>query len=294
MKIETLNELIVLVKHKNYSHAAEELYCSQPNLSNHMAQLEKELGFKLFLRRGNRLTLTPAGAEFLKGAQAIVNTYSKTLKTCQPLVRDMPPVRVQSALMTSTLGEKLQTIKDIPFIFIDVDFDTPIPKAFRDGQIDIGVDNDFSGIPALVDEAESLGLAWTPLVECPVALCFSKSHTLARKPALSRQDLHGATICIQSGAQFDRWKMFLLSLLGNDLELEFVLNPVDSYSSISLVDFGEMIYICGRSSIEGVLSHRADVVICTELTDAELDVGSLLVYRDGDEAVAAFVERLLA
>ncbi|MDR3052350.1 MAG: LysR family transcriptional regulator [Coriobacteriales bacterium] len=293
MKIETLNEFIVLVKHKNYSHAAKELYCSQPNLSNHMAQLEKELGFRLFSRHANHLSLTVAGSEFLKGAQSILNTYEKTTKRCLTLAENIAPVRVQSTLMNSTLHKQLRDIKDIPYDFIDVDFGMTVFKAFKDGLLDIGFDNDFSKIPSLVDEARSLGLAWLPFDASPVALCFMRTHPLAKKQPLSREDLRGAVIVIQNGQHFDRWKLMLLSLLGDDLELEFVLNPVESYSSISLVDFGETVYICGRSSVAGVLAHRDDVVICTELSDLSLDAGSLLLYREDDDTVAALVKRLI-
>jgi DNA-binding transcriptional LysR family regulator len=307
MKIETLNEFVVLVKHKNYSHAAKELYCSQPNLSNHMAQLEKELGFKLFLRQGNHASLTPAGFEFLKSAQSILNTFEKSLKVCTEIAREPLPVRVDSLLMNSELSNRLQNIKDIPYVFTEVDFGMTKYKAFKDNLIDVGAENDFSNVPELVEEGRALGLDWVRFGESHVALCFMKTHPLAQKPALRREDLRGMTIVIQNGQHFDRWKLMLLALLGDDLELEFVLNPVESYSSISLVDFGETIYICGRESMLGVLAHRDDVVICSELEDLELDMGVLLVYRVGDGAAgggggsgdgggqaAALVRRLVA
>ncbi|MDH4100692.1 MAG: selenium metabolism-associated LysR family transcriptional regulator [Nitrospirota bacterium] len=50
---------------KSFSRAAEELYLTQPSISGHILQLEKELGVKLFDRLGKEVALTAAGRCFL-------------------------------------------------------------------------------------------------------------------------------------------------------------------------------------------------------------------------------------
>jgi DNA-binding transcriptional LysR family regulator len=302
MKIETLNEFVALIKHKNYSSAAKELYCSQPTLSNHMAQLEKELGFKLLTRQGSRLSLTPAGSEFLKSSQAIISLYDKALKTCQNITKKTLPVRIQSITTDSEryrnsgAYQKLKRTRDIPFVFIDADFDTTVFKALEENLIDIGFDQDFTNVAPLADAARALGLAWVPLGKSPLALCVMKTNSLAKKQRLSRNDLRGVTISIQNGQHFDRWKLFLLALFGADLDLEFVLDPIDSISDISLADFGETVHICSRELIVDHLSHRDDVVIYTELADLRLEMGYALVYRasDDDSNITALAKRLTA
>lgn len=52
---------IAAVRLMNFSDAAESLYVSQPALSRAIGNLEEELGFKLFERNNNMLTLTEGG-----------------------------------------------------------------------------------------------------------------------------------------------------------------------------------------------------------------------------------------
>ena len=64
-------------KHKNITKAAEELYISQPSLSNQIIKLEDELGIKLFERKKHRVELTEAGQVFVDSAQLILNSFGK-------------------------------------------------------------------------------------------------------------------------------------------------------------------------------------------------------------------------
>lgn len=46
---------------KNFSRAAQEMYLTQPTISQHMSSLESYLGTKLFDRLGKEVVLTRAG-----------------------------------------------------------------------------------------------------------------------------------------------------------------------------------------------------------------------------------------
>ena len=63
MNLQQLRYLVAIVDHGlNVSDAAEALYTSQPGISKQIRQLEEELGLKVFVRQGKRLSsLTPAG-----------------------------------------------------------------------------------------------------------------------------------------------------------------------------------------------------------------------------------------
>jgi LysR family transcriptional regulator, cys regulon transcriptional activator len=57
----------------NITLAADRVHATQPGLSKQLKQLEEELGFLLFSRRGRSLgSVTPAGAEVLERARTIV------------------------------------------------------------------------------------------------------------------------------------------------------------------------------------------------------------------------------
>lgn len=72
MKIETLNEFIVLTDCKNYSLASDYLFISQSALTKHIQQLEQELGVNLIDRSKNSFSLTLDGIVFYEYALKIV------------------------------------------------------------------------------------------------------------------------------------------------------------------------------------------------------------------------------
>lgn len=61
MTSNQIKYFISAVRHMNFSDAANEMFISQPALSRSMTALEEELGFKLFDRNNNVLTLTEGG-----------------------------------------------------------------------------------------------------------------------------------------------------------------------------------------------------------------------------------------
>ena len=61
MTTERLYEFIVLSQTLNYKKAAKQLFLTQSILSRHIMEMEKELGFKLFIRDTRNVALTEAG-----------------------------------------------------------------------------------------------------------------------------------------------------------------------------------------------------------------------------------------
>ncbi|CDI41865.1 Hca operon transcriptional activator HcaR [Lactobacillus helveticus] len=61
MELRVLNYFVATAQELNMTRAAQKLLVSQPALSRQIADLEDELGVKLFNRRPRPLTLTSAG-----------------------------------------------------------------------------------------------------------------------------------------------------------------------------------------------------------------------------------------
>jgi DNA-binding transcriptional LysR family regulator len=64
MTFRQLEAFLAVAREKSFSRAAERIHLSQSTLSGHIQELERELGKRLFLRRGRRITLTEAGSVF--------------------------------------------------------------------------------------------------------------------------------------------------------------------------------------------------------------------------------------
>jgi DNA-binding transcriptional LysR family regulator len=72
MEIKTLKSFVAVATFSNFSAAARELNTVQPAISRHIADLESELGTRLFWRNTREVRLTAAGENLLQNAKAIL------------------------------------------------------------------------------------------------------------------------------------------------------------------------------------------------------------------------------
>jgi len=75
MTLRQLEVFLAVVREKSFSRAAKRIHSSQPTLSEHISELESELGKKLFFRRGRVriVTMTEAGRVFEQYAASAVS-----------------------------------------------------------------------------------------------------------------------------------------------------------------------------------------------------------------------------
>lgn len=64
MTFRQLASFLAVVRERSFSRGAQRIHVSQPTLSEHVHELERELGTRLFLRRGRQVSLTEAGRIF--------------------------------------------------------------------------------------------------------------------------------------------------------------------------------------------------------------------------------------
>jgi DNA-binding transcriptional LysR family regulator len=72
MDLRHLSTFVAVAEEGTFTKAARRLHISQPPLSRHVRQLEKELGVTLFVRRRDGIELTSDGYALLEKAQAAV------------------------------------------------------------------------------------------------------------------------------------------------------------------------------------------------------------------------------
>jgi len=90
MTLRQLEVFLAVAREKSFSRAAKRIHSSQPTLSEHISELEGELGRKLFVRRGREVTMTEAGRVFERyaaGAMSAVEGARQALADLDGLAR---------------------------------------------------------------------------------------------------------------------------------------------------------------------------------------------------------------
>ena len=79
MDFKQIEAFINVVRYKSFSKAADATFFTQPTISTHISNLEKELGIKLLDRKGRTVEMTPQGSIFYKYAVEMVNARSQAI-----------------------------------------------------------------------------------------------------------------------------------------------------------------------------------------------------------------------
>ena len=78
MELRVLNYFLTIAREENFTRAARQLHVTQPTLSRQIADLEQELGVKLFVRSNHNIILTEDGMILKRRAQEILSLADKT------------------------------------------------------------------------------------------------------------------------------------------------------------------------------------------------------------------------
>ena len=78
MELRILRYYLTVVREENITRAAEILHITQPTLSRQLAELEAELGARLFERGKRKITLTESGVLLRRRAEELVELADKT------------------------------------------------------------------------------------------------------------------------------------------------------------------------------------------------------------------------
>ena len=78
MELRVLNYFLAIAREENFTKAAQQLHVTQPTLSRQIADLEQELGVKLFVRSNHNIILTEDGMILKCRAQEILSLADKT------------------------------------------------------------------------------------------------------------------------------------------------------------------------------------------------------------------------
>lgn len=186
MYYDALKTFVTLAEIKNFTKAAEILHISQPSVSLHIKNLEKEFQTELFIRSPKFLKITPTGEILYERAKQILFMYEQTQKDILEHLHDIKGKLVIGA--SFTIGEYI-----LPSLLIDLHSKHPelelevfignteeIVQSVRLLKVDIGL------IEGQTNDKE---LLIEPFMEDELFVVGSNRHSLTSRKIITIADL---------------------------------------------------------------------------------------------------------
>lgn len=79
MNVEYIKEFIILANCLSFADTAKLTFTSKPSLSRHIKELEKDLGYDLFIRDSHHTELTAKGKFFLKKVEPVLTEFENVI-----------------------------------------------------------------------------------------------------------------------------------------------------------------------------------------------------------------------
>jgi len=223
LEFRQLKTFVKVAELKSFSKAAQEVFLTQPTISEHIRLLEKELNTRLFLRTKREAILTPAGRVFIKHAKRILNLRRQVI--------------LEMGQFSSTVeGELIIGASSIPGEYILPRIIGTFHHQFPKIKIELFISDSKEAIEWVLDrkcEIAFVGfdpnhklLNVTPFSSDRIAPVINVSHPLASQPTLTLKELQSIPLVLRESGSGTRkaveralnemgltWKSFNVSLL---------------------------------------------------------------------------------
>jgi DNA-binding transcriptional LysR family regulator len=170
----------------SFSKAAEALFITQPGVSNHIKQLESQIGRKLLLRTKNGVRLTGEGKAVLRYAEKIESLAQdlekaiRLMKNGEPQVLKMATTTVYSKVFVPTVLGGF--VKSYPKITVKLDLantEEMLEKVMK-GEVDIAI---------VANPRASKRMEIIPIVKEELVLITDGKHPLSKRESVSLKEI---------------------------------------------------------------------------------------------------------
>src|ERR1700684_244136 len=259
--------------------AARALRYTRSAVSQQLSSLEAEAGTSLVDRRGNRVTLTPAGRVLLQHTERILvelRAAEATLKGNDQAVsgrlRVGVPFREGPQIMSHALMEVRRQFPKIEIQLIATTDETSADAVLRD-QLDMAIVSRF-GTPA---PRSRPGLREWDLGHDSLRLCVPAGHRLARADQCTMAELDGEAWIVCPASTLGHLIMALCVSAG--FSPEIAASVADIRTAVSLVGIGWGVTIAPQRTPAGTSMPVARVPIVGVDTMRH----TILMVRDGEQ-----------
>ena len=194
MTLIQLKYILTIAETKSLNKAAEQLYVSQPSLTNALKELEKEIGITIFFRSGRGVTLTNDGVEFLTYARELYHEYEQLLHR----YTEGGSYKKKFAVSTQHYSFAVKAFVDVAKTLDMSQYELAIRETKTAEVImDVSTMKSEIGVLYLSDFnrksmeklLNSANLEFHPLIECDAYVYLWKGHPLAEEACITMKQL---------------------------------------------------------------------------------------------------------
>lgn len=144
MDIVQLKYVVELVKECNFSRAANNLFITQPALSQQIRKLEEEIGFSLFYRDTKHVTPTAAGEKFAAYAGEILEKFENLSEYVRQTAQSFSEAIVfatspnSSELISPCIPEFIAKYPNVKFSYFEA-WDFQLIEMLKKNELDIAL-----------------------------------------------------------------------------------------------------------------------------------------------------------
>ena len=194
MRLEQLEQVVVLEKELSISKAAKVLYMTQPALSMSLTSLENELGIKLFERSSNGIKPTPEEQMLSCFVRGILQDMKRLEHLHEQYINieQNASVAVVPELYDEVVMEvlRLQIEKPAPKIRVLSIPAEQILDSLYSGQCDLAILSCADSQRERMERQLRIKrIHYEVLRELPIQLCLRSDHPLASQEILTREDI---------------------------------------------------------------------------------------------------------
>lgn len=197
---DILDTFITVVNEGSFSKAADSLFISSVAIMKQMNNFEANLGFKVFKRTSQGITLTEAGKSIYKSAKEIINLSNREIEKAQKIaLKDKTTIRIATSLLRSCQPitqawskiapsvDHTYSIKIVPFEDNPSELQSVLKRLNKDIDLMVGPINLYQLPPTL--DFFNLGDR-----QCNIAV--PKTNPLSQKEKLTWKDLNKQTFAL--------------------------------------------------------------------------------------------------
>lgn len=235
VQLVQLRQALIVAEEGSFIRAGKRLNTHYSHVSRKIRELEESIGIKIFIRKGNGVTPTPEGADFLRGIHRIITDLESVLSLADA-ARTAATGCLSIGFYVSILEGELcdivrQFISEHPDVFLQF---LEAPRA------DLAVAMNNRAIDVKISTSRiCAGDSTLPLWKERILAALRIDHPLAAKPTLDWQDFATETIILRRHEPGIELRDLLLANIAEISAMRIIHQEVGRDSLLGLVRKGD-------------------------------------------------------